>query len=225
MTTRNRAETKRRRPGGPPFRDQADPKKARRAEARAARQRELRSRAGLARVRRAGILVATILVVAGLGFAIVRGGSGGVAFAGDLRAGGTLDSLKLPTLVGKGQLDYEGMRDRPVVLNFFASWCPFCVGEMPAFEQVHRDLGPKVVFLGVSQSDSRSASIDLVKEAGVTYATGIDAQGSFFNAIGTASMPTTLFVRPGGTIAYVQAGPLDEKTLTDYIGRYLGVQT
>jgi hypothetical protein len=81
-----------------------------------------------------------------------------------------------------------------------------------------------VTFVGVSQSDSRSASIDLVHQTGVTYQTAIDAQGSFYHAVGTTGMPTTLFIRPGGRVAYVQVGPLDRARLESYIARYLRVR-
>jgi hypothetical protein len=72
-----------------------------------------------------------------------------------------------------------------------------CIAEMPGFERVHRQLGDRIGFLGVSQSDARSASIDLARRTGITYPAGIDATGRFFNAWGTFAMPTTVFIRPG----------------------------
>ncbi len=137
-----------------------------------------------------------------------RSDSDGVAYAGDFRPGGTLESLQVPVLVGAGSVDYEDFADRPLVINFFASWCPSCISEMPAFEQVHRQLGDRVRFLGVSQSDSRDASIELARRAGITYPTGFDPVGSFFHATGVLGMPTTIFVRAGGKIADVWVGPL-----------------
>ncbi len=200
-----------------------DEKRIRRERARLARERELRRQARARLVRNAAVSVAVAAAVAGLGLAVVRGGSGGVAFAGDLRPGGTLERLSLPRLEGSGAIDYEQFADRPLGINFFASWCPNCIAEMPDFERVHQELGNEVAFLGISQSDSRDASIDLARQTGIRYPTAIDAQGAFFNAVGSSGMPTTLFVRPGGEIAYVQIGALDAGTLKDFIGRYLGV--
>jgi len=200
-----------------------DTRRARREQAKLARRRELRRRARARGIRGAAVAVALAVVLGGLGFVVLRGGSGGVSFGGDFRAGGTLEDLRIPALEGGGTLDYTQFEDRPLVINFFASWCPFCVGEMPAFQRVHERLGDEEGFLGISQSDSRNASIDLAHQTGITYPAGIDAQGAFFNAVGTNGMPTTLFVLPGGRIAYVQVGPLDEETLTQAIGRYLGV--
>jgi thiol-disulfide isomerase/thioredoxin len=200
-----------------------DGKKERRAQARIARERALRRSALGRRVRTAAISVVVVASVLGLGSLLVRNGSAGVSFAGDLRVGGTLDKLSLPRLEGNGTIDYSQFSNRPLVLNFFASWCPNCIAEMPGFEQVHRELGAKVAFLGVSESDSRSGSIDLAHQTGITYPAGVDSHGAFFNAVGSTGMPTTLFIRPGGKIAYVQTGALDPTSLKQLIQRYLGV--
>jgi len=93
---------------------------------------------------------------------------------------------------------------------------------MPGFQQVHQQLGSKVAFLGVSQSDAKSASISLAKETGVHYLLGIDANGDFFRATASSGMPTTIFVRHGGQIAYIQVGALDPASLKQAIQQYLG---
>jgi thiol-disulfide isomerase/thioredoxin len=202
----------------------SEAKRVRRELAKVERERAMRRRARRRVLQTIGTAAAIALVFVLLGLLVLRGGTGGVAFAGDFRPGGVVKSLKLPALDTGTDFDYARVRDRPVVLNFFASWCPFCIGEMPDFQKVHRELGRRVTFVGVSQSDSRSASIDLVHQTGVTYQTAIDAQGSFYHAVGTTGMPTTLFIRPGGRVAYVQVGPLDRATLESYIARYLRVR-
>lgn len=146
-----------------------------------------------------------------------------VSFDGDLRVGGTLERLTLPELIGGETMDYARFEDRPLVLNFFSSWCAFCIAEMPAFEEVYRRLDGRVGFLGVSQSDARGASIELVHATGITYPTGYDRHGDFFAAIGSLGMPTTVLIRPGGEIAHVHVGPLDGATLGELIEEHLGV--
>ncbi len=134
-----------------------------------------------------------------------------------------MQRLSLPALGSGGSIDYTQFRSEPLVLNFFASWCPFCIHEMPAFQKVYASLRGGVAFLGVSQRDQPGASLDLMRRTGVTYPAAIDEQGAFFDSIGTGGMPTTLFIKPGGQIAYVQVGPLDEGNLRQYIQRYFGV--
>jgi thiol-disulfide isomerase/thioredoxin len=131
--------------------------------------------------------------------------------------------LRLPQLEGHGAIDYADYADRPLVINFFASWCPLCIAEMPNFERVHRLLGEDVAFLGVSQSDARGASIDLARETGVTYETAIDERGEFFRAVGGQGMPTTIFVRPGGEIADVLVGPLSAAGLQERVADLFGI--
>ena len=216
--------TKSRQPRRPaPGEGSTTTKKNRRTEAREDRQRLVRKQSRRRALRRAAGIAAAVAAAAGLVFAAARGGSGGVAFAGDIRTGGTLQSLHLPALEGGGIIRYDQFKSRPLVLNFFASWCPFCIGEMPGFQQVHEQLGSKVAFLGVSQSDSRSASISLSRQTGVRYPLAIDANGDFFRATGSTGMPTTLFIRPGGGIAYIQVGPFDQGSLKQAIQQYLGV--
>lgn len=201
----------------------ADAKRERRATAKRERERRAARERTASRIRRGVIGLAAVLAIGALGFALVRNSSGGVTFGGDLRAGGTLHALQLPQLEGGGTVDYASYDDRPLVINFFASWCPNCIAEMPDFERVHQRLGDRVAFLGISQSDPPGASIDLARETGITYDTAIDQQGVFFNALGAYGMPTTVFVRPGGQIAEIWVGGLNADTLERLIGEHLGV--
>jgi thiol-disulfide isomerase/thioredoxin len=202
--------------------DRAAAKRERRATARAERARRLRRERRSARVRRALVWAAGLLAIVLVGLSLVRGGSGGVAFSGDLRVGGALRSLQLPALEGHGTVTYATYADRPLVINFFASWCPNCVAEMPDFERVHQRLGDRVAFLGISQSDARGASIDLAHRTGITYDTAFDERGAFFSALGSTGMPTTVFVRPGGEIADIWVGALNAETLEALIAEHFG---
>ena len=199
-------------------------KRERREQARIERQRQLRRAALRKKLRGFVLAFVSVAVIGVIGFALVRSSNTGVAFAGDIRQGGRLEALHLPKLEGDGTVDYASFRNKPLVINFFASWCPNCIAEMPGFQQVHQELGDRVGFLGISQSDSKGASVDLAHQTGIEYPTGYDRNGTFYNATGSTGMPTTLFIRPGGGIAYIQVGALDPTTLRQYIAQYLGVQ-
>jgi len=173
--------------------------------------------------RGAGLALGAVAVIGILGTFLIRDAAKGVSFEGDLRTGGSIERLSLPALEGDDTIEYAAYADRPLVINFFASWCPNWLAEMPAFEQVHLDADGRVAFLGISQSDPAGASIELAAQTGITYDTGIDQQGAFFNALGAVGMPTTVFVRPGGEIAQVWTGALDEAALAQLIDEYLGV--
>src|SRR6266508_3060357 len=87
-----------------PDQEQTEAKKQRRMLAQEQRTRALRRRARTRTLRRVGGMAAGIAVAVALLFTVVRTSSGGVAFAGDIRTGGTLKSLKVPALQGGGTI-------------------------------------------------------------------------------------------------------------------------
>lgn len=110
---------------------------------------------------------------------------------------------------------------RPAAINFFASTCPFCIHEMPAFERVHARMKGDVVFLGVALRDSEKAARELARQTGVTYRLAFDDSGSFYRTLRGIGMPVTVFVTPDGMIASMRSGPLDEAQLEELIGQTL----
>lgn len=115
--------------------------------------------------------------------------------------------------------DFQGT---PVVLNFWASWCPACVAEMPDFEQVHKALGGEVTFIGLDTQDiSREAALALAAETGVTYQLADDPDGAIYAEFGGLAMPTTVFIDAQGRIADVHAGALFAEDLSELIDSLL----
>ena len=116
--------------------------------------------------------------------------------------------------------DYAGT---PLVVNFFASWCPPCVREMPEFQEVFGELDGQVAFLGLSQDQSEQAALNLVEATGVTYDVGWDLDLEVYEATGSVAMPTTAFVSPSGELVDTFAGILDAESLAERIENALGV--
>jgi thiol-disulfide isomerase/thioredoxin len=110
---------------------------------------------------------------------------------------------------------------RPMVINFFASWCAPCVAEMPRFEEVHEDLGDEVRFLGVASTDERPSELELIESTGVTYETVRDPLGDVMAALGVLGLPATIFVDGDGRIADYHIGELDGDELRTLIDEHL----
>lgn len=146
----------------------------------------------------------------------------GVVVEGVAVVGRPAPRVELPGLWG-GWVRLADLRGRPVVLNFWASWCPPCLAEMPEFQRVHRRLGDRVAFLGVNQRDQAQAAEELARSTGVTYPLAVDTAGRSFDAFGGLGMPTTVLIGADGTVADIFAGQLDEPLLRERIRRYLGV--
>jgi thiol-disulfide isomerase/thioredoxin len=116
--------------------------------------------------------------------------------------------------------DYRG---RPLLLNFWASWCAPCVEEMPAFQRVARRLGERVAVLGVDVQDAPASAEPFVHALGVDYDLAIDPAATLFGRVRAYGMPTTLFVDATGTIVYRHTGALDEAALVDLLEAQLEV--
>jgi peroxiredoxin len=110
--------------------------------------------------------------------------------------------------------DYRG---RPLVVNFFASYCTPCVTEMPDFEQVHNRLGDAVAFVGVDTLEQETTGAEIVRQTGITYDVLFDKQSQIATSIDLLNMPTTLFVNADGTIAKVHTGRLSQSDLEQII--------
>ncbi|WP_419918940.1 TlpA family protein disulfide reductase [Candidatus Poriferisocius sp.] len=123
-------------------------------------------------------------------------------------------------LLDGGTATVGAFLDRPVVLNFFASWCAPCKAEMPALEAVHQQR-PDVAFVGLAANDTRTRAQEIVADTGVTYATGLDPGAAIGNAFEILGMPTTLFITTAGEIAYQHTGGLTTDQITRHINTHL----
>ncbi|MGH9182381.1 MAG: TlpA family protein disulfide reductase [Acidimicrobiales bacterium] len=135
--------------------------------------------------------------------------------------GEALPERSFPLLAG-GEGSFADYRGRPLVINFFASWCAPCVAEMPGFEEVHRQLGDQVAVLGMNLQEPVGDATALVRRTGVTYEIGRDETGELFQALGGTVMPTTVFVTAEGRIADVHGGALSVDDLGDRVRELVG---
>ena len=94
---------------------------------------------------------------------------------------------------------------KPLVVNFFASWCAPCVTEMPEFDEVFRSVGQRINFLGLAVNDPISESQRLVEKTGISYPVGRDTQGELLAFFGGKAMPTTAFLDANGNLRLVQS--------------------
>lgn len=107
----------------------------------------------------------------------------------------------------------------PLVVNYFAAWCPPCRAELPTFSQVSSEVADDgVQFLGISRDIDETTWKSLIAETGVSFPTVFEGSGEgSFEAVGATGMPTTLFLRSDGTVADVFSGLLPESTLREKV--------
>lgn len=107
--------------------------------------------------------------------------------------------------------------DRPVILNFWATWCPPCQSELPDFETVCTRYGGQVRFLMVNITDGTRDTVasvtTFVKDQGYAFPVYFDTTGSSLKPYGLSAIPMTVAIRADGTLAWSQVGAVDADTL------------
>lgn len=110
--------------------------------------------------------------------------------------------------------DYIG---KPVVLNFWATWCPYCISEMPEFEQVYGLYGEDVQFMMVNVTDGDRETVEkaqeFIAEQGFTFPVYYDTSLSAAIAYNASSLPVTYFIGADGEAAAYASGAIGTKTL------------
>ena len=117
---------------------------------------------------------------------------------------------------------------KPLVINFWASWCEACYQEMPDLQSVSAAAGPAVQFLGLDllgvEGEVPSEARSFATARKVTYPLAYDDGALLYGRISPRFLPpTTAFVRPDGTLAGYHVGQLDPAELRQEIEQYLGV--
>jgi thiol-disulfide isomerase/thioredoxin len=164
---------------------------------------------------------------------VILAAVGVLAFRGGGPAAGAVTNpaaFSLPALNGKGQVRLAHYRGKPVVVNFFASWCTECQAELPGFRQEATALKGKVTFIGVDSLETGDKNFlpSLFHLAGAFAAlardTGPDGNGLHAALGGGNTMPLTAFYGAGGRLLDVERGALvPVATLQAKIAQLYGV--
>ncbi|MCL2192768.1 MAG: TlpA family protein disulfide reductase [Treponema sp.] len=106
---------------------------------------------------------------------------------------------------------------KPVVLNFWASWCPACRNEKPGFERVYRDRGEEVRFVMLGLADGVRETIETgrsyIEDGGFTMPVYFDTLQEGVRVYGIRFLPTTVFIDRDGYIVNNAQGMVDEESL------------
>lgn len=137
-------------------------------------------------------------------------------------AGNPLDVEPLPPTNPAAVQALLAGSDQPVVLNVWASWCGPCRSEAPLLRAAHSEFGESVLFLGINVRDSQEGARTFIAEFGLDGFTHLfDQPGAVPASLGGFGVPLTFFFAPGGELAHLQTGVIDERTLALQIDEIL----
>lgn len=115
-------------------------------------------------------------------------------------------------------LEYKG---KPIVINFWASWCPPCKSEMPDFNKVYLEEKDDVVFMMINVTDGQRETMEIGKsyitEEGFEFPVFYDTTGEASGIYGVNSLPTTAFIDAEGNLIKGYRGAINEEVLREGI--------
>lgn len=132
-------------------------------------------------------------------------------------------SLMLPDLEGR-QRSLEEFAGKVVLVNFWASWCPPCVLEMPSILRLQRALrGRPFDVVGVNVAEGERRARAAARRLGLDFTILVDRDGEAFAHHGGHVLPTTYLLDQQGRVRYAAVGPLewDDEEVVELVGRLL----
>lgn len=129
--------------------------------------------------------------------------------------GGRAPSFALESTDGR-RVALADLTGRPLVINFWASYCPPCRAEMPLLQ---REVGSTtaVRLVLIDEGDSGQSARTFLSSTGIQQAALLDSDLAVGHAYGVVPLPTTIFVRADGSIAGRQIGELDDRVLAAWL--------
>ena len=122
-----------------------------------------------------------------------------------------------------GVISLSDFKGRPLVINSWAAWCPFCRKELVDFAAAQKEFGDKVTIIAIDRAETRDVAKKYTDELSVTEGMVflLDPSDEFYQSIGGFSMPETIFVDKNGNIVDHKRGPMDINEIRQKISKIL----
>lgn len=117
----------------------------------------------------------------------------------------------------RGSQHLSELRGKPVVINFWASWCPPCTNELPYFERLAQTYGDRVTIVTVDWNEQPGVATSYLREHGITLPVTTDEQSRIYRAYSLSEVPDTIVLDPQGNVTYVSVGGLSWQELVSAV--------
>src|SRR5687768_11776515 len=133
-------------------------------------------------IRLSWLLIPAVLFVGVLTIAAAR-------VSGPPEPGDAAPSFSGETLMDGGSLALSDLRGKPVVVNFWASWCAPCEDEAPMLKDAYEEYGDEIAFVGINIKDARSEAIEFAERYDLDFQHVRDEDGKIFDDYGLTGQP------------------------------------
>lgn len=113
----------------------------------------------------------------------------------------------------QGSERLSALRGKPVVINFWASWCPPCTDELPYFARLAQTYGDRVTIVTVDWNEQPGVAEAYLHTHGIDLPLVNDTQSQIYRAYSLSEVPDTVVLDPQGNVTYVSVGELSWREL------------
>ncbi|WP_156291974.1 TlpA disulfide reductase family protein [Oceanobacillus salinisoli] len=136
-----------------------------------------------------------------------------------LEIGNVAPDFELETLEGD-KVKLSDLRGKPVMLNFWATWCPPCRVEMPDMQKFHEENEVAVLAVNLFDTEMNKENVrKFVDEFGLTFQIGMDGDGEVAAKYRINPIPTTYMIDSEGVIQHIAFGAMEYETMVEHLNK------
>ena len=118
-------------------------------------------------------------------------------------------------------MNLSDLRDKPVFINFWATWCPPCVKELPHIQAKYEEYKDKINFVAISLDSEQDAPAQFIPAKGYTFPVGYGNEREISRAYNVEAIPMSFIIDTNGVVKAKIVGSMDEAALESFIQKGL----
>ena len=118
-------------------------------------------------------------------------------------------------------INVQELQGKPIILTFFATWCPYCQKQTPVLIQAYDQYQEEIHFIGIDVNESQEQVQEYMNRMGIDFPVGLDSNSLVAQAYQVSGFPTTFFLDADRVILAKHVGQLREEDLSQYISDLL----